>query len=625
MQELNTYAHPHLSQQVRTSEEFNIELHSARSDAAAPKYGSGKHAPQPSDSKKIQTINAQPKSTSSSTSPIPIKRRKMTSGPAPSSNSPEIASKPSNSPSQTDLSDPNTVTAFIKERSPPAQSSGRSWRLPYTAHDVSLCIRKITSVSFNQKVYPIANGSIYVMPVSSGFSIGSCNWVVQSTSEKIVYVSSSCTPTLQRHPLPLDQNALAKADVMIMSSLSLAKQPVEQVVHALRGHVENTLRNQGNVLLPVLSSGLIFDLLEVLFLHLKKKGMGNVRVFFISPTAKKSLAYSSITGEYLCDQKQELVNQGRNPFVHNDLVRERLLCPLESVTEFVALPSESAASGTRLHQLRIAATTIFDVTSPCIVLAGHPSLHFGPVIEFMRRWGPDPRNTMILTEPAFCNVEQVERDARKIFGAMEGASDQMDITEHQTLKMRVLSCPIDPQLTLARASQIIEAAKPKTLIIEEKYLEMDFKEKISALTEEKIGCPIQTFSHLRLLDLPLASEFQMGHLSSSLAKSILPVPVGSPTRGRAAAHIRAILCQRDDQYTLESLPSDLHTISRQSNQQLQLSSERLFWGNIVPKDVIKTFGSYGVHDIRIFTPNQVHIPSLGPHLPDAGAIAVPTA
>lgn len=57
-----------------------------------------------------------------------------------------------------------------------------------------------------------------MVPVSSGFCLGSSNWIISSNHEKIAYVSGSST--LTTHPRPMDQAALRNVDVLIMTGLT---------------------------------------------------------------------------------------------------------------------------------------------------------------------------------------------------------------------------------------------------------------------------------------------------------------------------------------------------------------------------------------------------------------------
>ena len=59
-----------------------------------------------------------------------------------------------------------------------------------------------------------------------------------------------------------------------------------------------TLSKGGNVLVPVHPSGVTYDLFECLSSHLESCGLSGVPMYFISPVAKSSLAYSNIYAEW---------------------------------------------------------------------------------------------------------------------------------------------------------------------------------------------------------------------------------------------------------------------------------------------------------------------------------------
>lgn len=59
-----------------------------------------------------------------------------------------------------------------------------------------------------------------------------------------------------------------------------------------------TVRNGGNVLIPCYPSGVTFDLFECLSSQLESTGNLTVPMFFLSPVAENSLAYSNILADW---------------------------------------------------------------------------------------------------------------------------------------------------------------------------------------------------------------------------------------------------------------------------------------------------------------------------------------
>lgn len=72
-------------------------------------------------------------------------------------------------------------------------------------------------------------------------------------------------------------------------------------------NVSVTLRNGGSVLIPCYPSGVVYDLFECLSSSLDSHGLSQVPMFFISPVAESSLAYSNILAEWLSSVKQNKV------------------------------------------------------------------------------------------------------------------------------------------------------------------------------------------------------------------------------------------------------------------------------------------------------------------------------
>lgn len=86
-----------------------------------------------------------------------------------------------------------------------------------------------------------------------------------------------------------------------------------------------TLRNNGTVLIPCYPSGVIYDLFEILSQKLDDSGLSTIPMYFISPVAENSLAYSNILAEWLSSTKQNKVYIPDEPFPHANLVKNNRL------------------------------------------------------------------------------------------------------------------------------------------------------------------------------------------------------------------------------------------------------------------------------------------------------------
>lgn len=59
-----------------------------------------------------------------------------------------------------------------------------------------------------------------------------------------------------------------------------------------------TVRSGGNALVPCYPSGVVYDLFECLSNHLDNLGLSLIPMYFVSPMAESSLAYSNIFSEW---------------------------------------------------------------------------------------------------------------------------------------------------------------------------------------------------------------------------------------------------------------------------------------------------------------------------------------
>ena len=188
---------------------------------------------------------------------------------------------------------------------------------------------------------------------SSGHSIGSCNWTIEFDCDTIVYMSRSSL--LNTHSKLFNTGLLKHQmlDALIIAGLNQAPSiEPEQAIQDFCKACIMTVKNQGNVLIPVLPTGKIYDLIECLYRYLTDAGLQSTPVYFLSSVADQSLAFSNIFAEWLCDPKQANVYAAESPFQHAELTKSaHLKCYPEINAKFND-----------------------DFYQPCILFASHPSL-----------------------------------------------------------------------------------------------------------------------------------------------------------------------------------------------------------------------------------------------------------
>lgn len=474
-------------------------------------------------------------------------------------------------------------------------------------------------------------------PVSSGFSIGSCNWIVRGPQqEKIVYVGQ-CTryQRHQRHPASFDLSPLLSANVVVLSSVVERHEETQLGTELgnLTARIEETLKEGGHVLLPVSSAGVLFDLFEVIFGHLQVRGLGHTRVFFISPIAKQSLAYSTITGEWLNAKNLDKVYASDAPFTHNALMSGGLLDALDDVNEVLPFQSangrskgegSSTGGGGGLPQFRSA--TVFDLHQPCIVFTGHPSLRFGPVLQLLLRWYESSKNVMILTEPGFVDVQRANEKIRNIalnnqkYASKSAAATATASTTSSNSNassasssqpqqpsaipttpaaqaavnsyMRVFAIPIDLRLRASQAHDLLRALQPRHVIIPSRFenvLLRCFQEGAS------LSCSITKVSLLEAIKLSLRGQFENGFITERLNAQLKPVQVGDT----ALVRVRALLRREERGFVLDALPDPVPESLKKEFARVEPVSAPLLWGSFLPEVLIASLKKRGVNDVLI--------------------------
>ncbi|KAK7507295.1 hypothetical protein BaRGS_00001230 [Batillaria attramentaria] len=410
------------------------------------------------------------------------------------------------------------------------------WRKLYTKHDIDACLSKVQTVGFNEKLDVF--GALQVQAVSSGCCIGSCNWIIQSTFEKICYVSG--TSTLTTHPKPVEQAPLKNSDVLILTCLTQTPLAMpDPMIGEFCVNAAVTLKHGGNVLVPCYPSGVTYDLFECLSGHLDQCGLSNTPMYFVSPVADSSLAYSNIYAEWLSTAKQSKVYLPECPFPHAELVNSGRLRHFKDINELGS-----------------------DYRMPCIIFTGHPSLRMGDAVHFVETWGKNPANTIIFTEPDFPYLEA--------------------LGPFQPLMMRVCYCPIDTSLSFAQANKLIRDLRPLHLVVSETYTSPPpLAPQRNDLTIEWEPSPL-TYKKYEVLNLPVKRQWETVHIDAELAAGLEPVEVKP---GAAICMVTASLENRDNKFTLKPLTN---------NQGTQAGIMRRADGTAVKKTYI--FGSPNVQN-----------------------------
>ncbi|KAK3862635.1 hypothetical protein Pcinc_031522 [Petrolisthes cinctipes] len=448
---------------------------------------------------------------------------------------------------------------YLRSLPPPLSDvkSPKTWQAVYSLKSINAALSHARVLAYKEKVDIC--GALKVTAVSSGYCLGSCNWLICSDHEKLAYLSGSST--LTTHPRPIDQNSLKNADVLIMTALNHT--PVynpDSMLGEFCVAVAQTVRNGGNALVPCYPSGVVYDLFECLSNHLDNLGLSLIPMYFVSPRAENSLAYSSIFSEWLSPSKQGKVYNLDDPFPHAHLTRLGRLKPFKS------LHAEGFSSEYR---------------QPCIVFCGHPSLRFGDAVHFIDMWGSSPQNAILFTEPEFDFMEA--------------------LAPFQPLAMRPVYCPIDTSLDFTQARKLINELKPGKLVVPEVYL----KPPINAPHRTDLTLTLDeeptTYRWGGVVSVRAGKGLGRVSLDPQLALSLNPTTIRP---GLNTSTLTAALHVQDNKYVLKPVEDG-------EEESCPASLPRCYpYGNLNVDDLVQRLAQAGLTDARVEEHPGVYIITL---------------
>uniref|UniRef100_A0A672JS00 Integrator complex subunit 9 n=1 Tax=Salarias fasciatus TaxID=181472 RepID=A0A672JS00_SALFA len=378
-----------------------------------------------------------------------------------------------------------------------------TWKRCYSMQEVNSALSKVQLVGYSQKVELF--GAVQISPLSSGYSLGSSNWIIQSHHEKVSYVSGSSL--LTTHPQPMDQSSLKNSDVLILTGLTqMPTANPDGMLGEFCSNLAMTIRAGGNVLVPCYSSGVIYDLLECLYQFIESASLGTTPFYFISPVANSSLEFSQIFAEWLCHNKQTKVYLPEPPFPHAELIQTNKL----------------------KHYPSIHGDFSSDFRQPCVVFTGHPSLRFGDVVHFMELWGKSSLNTIIFTEPDFSYLDA--------------------LAPYQPLAMKCVYCPIDTRLNFHQVSKLLKEVQPLHVVCPEQYTQPPLTQSHRSDLMLELQPPPMPYRRCSVLSLPFRRRYERVYILPELANSLVPSEVKP---GVSVATVSAVLHSKDNKHTLQ--------------------------------------------------------------------------
>nr|XP_039259766.1 integrator complex subunit 9-like [Styela clava] len=434
-----------------------------------------------------------------------------------------------------------------------------SWRQCYNENDLHNALSRVHVVGYAEKISIF--GSLTISAYSSGFAIGSCNWCINSDYEKIVYMSDSSS--LTTHPQPMDITPLRNSDALIFTGLSrMPTNNPDNMISEFCSCLAVTLKAGGNVLVPCFPSGLVYDLLECLLAYLDQAGLTNIPIYFISPVAKDSLAFSQVYSEWLHPNKQNKVYLPEPPFPHDELIAMGKLKVFSSIHEGLSASFKK----------------------PCIVFAGHPSLRFGDAVHFIEMWKNSATNSVIFVEPNFPYLEV--------------------LAPFQPLQMKAYHFEIDTRTNPSAANLILNDLKAKHVIVPTSYTKPPVLHPHRTDLCLQLNQPLLCMDRKSVLPIDVKRQFEKVQLSADLSATLLPAEVRP---GVMLAALSGELVVKDNKHKLKLVTKPTPGSKKRKFQEVSALHRPLMWGKLHVDNLLDNLIKEGYTNAKVEDTSSGHM------------------
>lgn len=271
---------------------------------------------------------------------------------------------------------------------------------------------------------------------------------------------------------------LRDCDLMIMTQQAthLDNSNFDLQLASLLNNIGATIREGGNVILPMHSAGIILDLFELVGAYLYTLPVNRVPMYFISSIGEAVLKYADISAEWVNEQRQEIAYRPEMPFKHSEYLETGQLQCFNSISHINA-----------------------SMRTPCVLFVGHPSLQFGDITHFLDMWKHESKNSIIFTSSG-CDVDKL-------------------MAPHRPYHIKTISCPLNETLQLQNVVSLVNTWNPKRLVSSENIIESINKEA----NKEIELIPIYQSD---IISLKTKRKFEKAELSFDIASTLKPKSIG---------------------------------------------------------------------------------------------------
>ncbi|KAL9642190.1 hypothetical protein ABK040_007192 [Willaertia magna] len=379
-------------------------------------------------------------------------------------------------------------------------------KLIYSEDDIYKVIEAVKTVSYQERIQ-VFGGIFQISALSSGYSLGYCNWLIQTEYEKILYVSHSSRSGAQiRHPSELDlginSNNLNTVSTNVVNASSSTQQvslsggssmtnvliilsnisPISErnIYYYLQQFPQATnqmgiIPNQA-LINPLFSRDYItvvsplHHYIPELILNEFCKGIGTIIENggdVLIPCHMSGLIYDLIDFLYTYLQSRNL---GNTLFYMISPIADHAIQYANISAEWLCntkvdktLTAESPFSHMTLLQNKV--LMLFEsvnskfmqvyqqnrTSHPCIVFAGHPSLRMGDILQLIPIFQRNINNALVYIEPDYNFIESI--------------TPFVNLIPPNAPSMKFIYCPIDLRLKNSDIMYMMKQTNPQHLIL----------------------------------------------------------------------------------------------------------------------------------------------------------------
>ncbi|KAL4478251.1 hypothetical protein ABPG72_016563 [Tetrahymena utriculariae] len=332
------------------------------------------------------------------------------------------------------------------------------WADIFSYEDIQNALGKITTMNFGQKLQ-LEGVDTIIEPISSGYSIGSCVWILEYHSNRLAVFNNACKHSI-RHTLNLDQTSKLKDSLdflFVTPFLNTSKELTaltkqfntsylsEAYLIKFYQLAQQLLQQKQNLIIPIRDGGIILDLLDIL----EKKLASFIRhLYIICESALPYIHFGNSNVEFLNEilQKKIFCENPENPFsAYDQFVQKNQ--NINILPDFIAFQQLSKSQP--LQSLIVNRT-------PSIFFVVDSSLRLGNTMQLLK-----------LINESIPNQEEFSSSILLVDPYMQSPHVVAPILG--LFRNQIFYTPLDNRMHVQEFCEYVKQINPKNLIYPRKY------------------------------------------------------------------------------------------------------------------------------------------------------------